>query len=157
MTERGRNVVLAVLFGVSLAACSRMEPPTVEPTGVRCSGIGLRGATLLVDLRVENPNTFAIEIDSITVAFEASNPSEPGTWTPVTHGASREKLVIEGGGHATAAIPVELSYSDLGTPASAILDKGTLNYRINGEVMVREPSHRSTPFSKTGSVSLAGR
>jgi LEA14-like dessication related protein len=156
MNGNGRRIVLVASMVAALAACERVRPPMVEPTGVRLSGIGLRGATLMADLRIENPNDVAIETDAITFEFAASNPDEPGSWTPVTSGSTDQRVRIEGKGSAVAEVPIELSYSNLSAPLRGMLDKGTLRYRVNGEVMIREPRRTRAPFSKTGSLSMSG-
>jgi LEA14-like dessication related protein len=156
MKVSGRRIALLGSVVAALAACERVLPPTVEPTGVRLSGIGLRGATLVADLRIENPNDVAIETDSITFEFAAADPDEPGRWTPVTSGGSHQRLRIEPGGSEVAQVPIELGYSDLSAPLRGMLDKGTLRYRVTGEVRIREPRRTRAPFSKTGSLSMSG-
>jgi LEA14-like dessication related protein len=128
----------------------------VEPENVRFAGIGLRGATMIADLRIENPNEFPIQTDSITFTLEASAPGEPGKWTRVTSGANHERLRIGAQSTTTAGVPIELGYSDLSGPINSVLDKGTFNYRIRGQVLLREPHRRKVPFSKTGRLSLSG-
>jgi LEA14-like dessication related protein len=155
MKSRVRTIfVLAA--AAALGACKRIEPPLVELRGVRLAGIGLRGASLMADLRIENPNDFAIEADSITFQLDASNPSEPATWTPVTSGGARERLHVEAGERAAAEIPIELSYSDLSAPVRSVIERGTFNYRVSGEVLVREPRRTRARFNQTGKLSITG-
>jgi LEA14-like dessication related protein len=140
-----------------ITACNfRVRPPVVELTGVRVAGIGLRGATLIADLDIANPNDFSIETDSITFEMEASDPGDPNAWTRVTTGTNTERFRIEEASQAAVEIPIEFPYSGLGTPVRAILDKGTFNYRVSGQVFIREPLRRTVPFSQNGNLSLAG-
>ena len=155
MNAIGRSIVLLVAT-VSMSGCQRVQKPAIELTGIRLAGIGLRGATFMAELSVDNPNDFAIEADSITYKFEASNPSGPETWTPVTTGTSRERQRVEAGARTTVAVPIEFRYEDLSGPVRAILDKGTFNYRVSGDVMLRNPRRLRVPFSHTGHLSMAG-
>jgi LEA14-like dessication related protein len=155
MNAIGRSIVLLV-GTVSLSACQRIQKPAIELTGIRLAGIGLRGATFMAELSVDNPNDFAIEADSITYKFEASNPSGPETWTRVASGTSREHQRVEAGARTTVAVPIEFRYEDLSGPVRAILDKGTFNYRVSGDVLLRKPHRLKVPFSHTGHLAMAG-
>jgi LEA14-like dessication related protein len=156
MKAYGRRIGWVAAMSVVMGACQRVIPPTVEPTGVRLSGIGLRGATLIAGLDIGNPNDFPIETDSITFELEASNPDQPGTWTPVTQGTNRERLRIQEGGRRSVEVPIEFAYSDLSAPILSVMDKGTFRYRVSGQVLVREPRRTAASFSRTGNLSLAG-
>jgi LEA14-like dessication related protein len=151
-----KTVALLAIISVSMSACRRIEPPLVELHGVRFAGIGLRGASLVADMRIENPNNFDIEADSITFTLEASDASAPGTWTPVTSGTNRERQRVAAGDRIAVEIPIELSYSDLSAPVRSVIDRGTFNYRVSGEVLVREPRRTTARFNKTGTLSITG-
>ena len=156
MIRRASEVVLVLALGSSTAGCDRVHAPDVELTDVRFAGIGLHGITLIAELGIENPNGFAIEADSISFELEAANPERRGAWSRVTSGTKRERFRVEEHDTAKAAVPIQFAYSDLGAPVRAMLDKGTLDYRVSGHVWVRRPLPVPVPFSHTGSVSLAG-
>ena len=155
MHALGRSLTL-IVAAVSLTACQRIQKPTIELTGIRLAGIGLRGATFMAELSVDNPNNFAIEADSITYTFEASNPNGPEAWTPVTSGTSRERQRVEAGAKTMVAVPIEFRYEDISGPVRAILDKGTFSYRVSGYVMLRKPHRLRVPFQHTGHLSMGG-
>ena len=150
MRARKSGLVLVAAIGLAIPACNRVHAPDVVLTGVRFAGIGLQGITLIADLRIENPNKFAIEADSITFQLEAANPDQSGAWSQVTRGTNRERIRVEGGNTATAAVPIEFAFKDLGAPARSALNKGTLDYRVSGRVWVRRPLPVPVPFSHTG-------
>ena len=156
MRASRRALVLVASIAVVMAGCKRVQPPTAELTSVRFSGIGLRGATLVADLSIDNPNQFAIETDSITFELAARDPASPGMWTPVTNGKQHEPLRIEGGGRTVVTIPAELAYANLSAPLRSVIDRGTFNYRVSGEVSLREPRRSTVPFSRTGNLSVLG-
>lgn len=156
MKAFARAFLLSASVAISMSACNELvRAPVVELTGVRLRGIGLRGATVVAQLDIENPNRFAIETDSVTFQFEASDPRNPRDWKRVTSGTNVQRVRIEKSSRATVEIPIEFAYTDLGTPVRALIDRGTFDYRLSGEVFVRKPLRRKVPFSRDGELSLS--
>lgn len=151
MTRVHCATIIACL-GLPLTGCLRA--PEVELTGVRVGGVGFRGATLVAELQIYNPNRLAIETDSITFKLDAAEPGAPNTWTLVTAGTYAEPFRIDKESTASAEIPIEFAYSRLSTPVRSIIETGRLNYRISGQVFVRRPLPKRVPFSEEGSISL---
>src|SRR5262247_1572812 len=50
----------ALFAGLTQVACAGFGKPAVTPENPSIAGIGTRGLDIAVDLRVENPNPFAI-------------------------------------------------------------------------------------------------
>lgn len=157
MLKNARRVLSVAAVALLLTACiGRVRAPTVELAGIRFGGIGLRGATLIAELNIDNPNDFTIETDSITFEFEAANPGEPNEWTRVTQGTNTQRYRLEEEKRTEVELPIDFTYAGLSAPVRAILDRGTFNYRVRGQVFVREPLKRTVPFSQTGNLSLVG-
>ena len=155
MTRNTRSATLiAAALLLSLSACIRA--PEVELTGVRVGGIGFRGATLIAELEITNPNRLAIETDSITFELAAQDASTPGTWSPVTAGTNTQRFRVERQNTATAEIPIELAYARFSTPMRSIVESGRFNYRVSGQVFVKKPLPKRIPFSQEGSIALLG-
>ena len=151
-----RGILAVALLAIIAAGCiGRVRKPEVELTGVRVAGIGLRGATLIADLDINNRNDFNIETDSIRYELLA-NTSGDGSWSPVLQRTYTQRIVIEEDKTTRVEIPIEFNYSDLSGAARSILDRGTFNYQLRGNVFVREPMKRTIPFTKNGNVSLQG-
>ncbi|MGQ0814462.1 MAG: hypothetical protein ACT4O1_08340, partial [Gemmatimonadota bacterium] len=69
--------ILLAVSALTMAACSSaVKQPEVTLANIGVGGIGLRGATIIAELEIANPNDFDIETDSIVYEFEAANPSE---------------------------------------------------------------------------------
>lgn len=152
-TKSSLMVAVALLLG---ACASAIKAPQVTLTSIDVGGIGLRGATLVANLEIDNPNSFDIETDSISYELEAANPSETGAYTRVTQGTVTERIKVSDGDRTRVEIPIEFAYSSLSGAMRSIMDRGTFNYRIRGTAYVREPLRRTVPFTKTGNLSLAG-
>lgn len=147
---------LSVLItAVLLAGClGSVKKPEVVLQDIRVGGIGVRGASLIAELDIRNANDFDIETDSITYELFAANAQ--GEWDRMLTRSYTQRIQIDENRTTRVEIPIDFNYSDLSGAGRTLLDRGSLNYRIQGQVFVREPLRRTMPFTKTGSVSLSG-
>lgn len=151
--------VLALL--VLSQACTGFRKPTIELEGVQLGSVGLSGGTLLVNLRVENPNAVGFRAENLKYDLFLRQPggdaaNEDG-WERLTGGTYEEDIVIRGRETRTVQVPVSFRLSDLGPAASSVLRTGRFDYRVTGTVEVRAAgTRREVPFRKTGSMSLTG-
>lgn len=144
-----------LMLGVLLAGClGSVKKPEVVLQDIRVGGIGLRGASLVAELDIRNANDFDIETDSITYELFASGQN--GTYERVLTRTYNQRVEIGENRTTRVEVPIEFNYSELSGAGRTILDRGSLNYRLQGNVFVREPLRRTMPFSKTGTVSLSG-
>ena len=148
-------LIVTVLAAASAACVGRVRQPEVELAGVRVGGIGLRGATLIAELNIKNPNDFDIETDSVTYEFEVAQTGS-GNWSRFTQGSYTQRVKIEEDDNTEVEIPIDFDYSGFSGALRSILDRGTFDYRVRGRVFVREPLERQIPFTKGGNLSLAG-
>jgi LEA14-like dessication related protein len=156
-----RTTLLAVLALMTLAsACTGFKKPTIELEGISLGSVGLSGGTLLVNLRVENPNAIGFRADDLRYELFLRAPdSDPGSprWDRLAEGMYDEEIVIGARETRTVQVPVEFRLSQLGPAASSVMRSGRVDYRATGTVRVRAAgSSRTVPFSKTGNV-LLGR
>jgi LEA14-like dessication related protein len=128
---------------------------------VELGSVGLSGGTLLVNVRVENPNSMGFRADSLTYELFLRAPRDSADqqgWERLTRGTYDEEIVIRARETRTVQIPVEFRMSDLGPAASSVLRTGRFDYRVAGTVQVRAAgSRRTVPFRKTGSMNVIGR
>lgn len=147
---------LAMLLALVGAGCGGVRKPEITLTGMRLGSLGLRGASLIADLEINNQNDFDIETDSITYQLFGNTSSDGATWSPLLQRTYGQRIVIPEEKVTRVEIPIEFNYSELSGAARSILDRGSFNYRVEGHVFVREPLRRTIPFTKTGNVSLSG-
>lgn len=158
----GRPALLALLLTLLLGACGGpvFQQPEVSLEGVELAGLGLRGGTLLVDLRVVNPNRFSLSADQLAYELAlADTGAEPGErqWHAFASGMHEEDFAVAARDTAVIQVPVEFTYASLGTAATSLLRAGTFDYRATGEVDVRTPLGRhGVPFRRTGTITLMG-
>jgi LEA14-like dessication related protein len=154
-----RMTLPAVLALTTLAtACTGFKKPTIELEGISLGSVGLSGGTLLVNLRVENPNAIGFRADDLRYELFLRAPggdaNEPQLQR-LAEGTYDEEIVIGARETRTVQVPVEFRLSQLGPAASSIMRSGRLDYRATGTVRVRAAgSSRTVPFSKTGNVML---
>jgi LEA14-like dessication related protein len=155
-----RTTLVAVLVLMTLAsACTGFRRPTIELEGIELGSVGLSGGTLLVNVRVENPNPVGFRAEHVNYELFLRAPRDSANeqgWERLTSGTHEEDIVIRGGETRVVQIPVEFSLSDLGPVAQSVIRTGRFNYRVTGDVRVRAAgSTRTVPFRKTGSMSLS--
>lgn len=156
------RVALSLLAVVLLASCGALgfRQPRVTLEGMQLGGVGFRGGTLLVDLRVQNPNAFSLNAQRLRYDLAVSDAGARGdsAYLPFASGTYDQPFSVRGGETRTIRIPVEFSWGGLGGAASSILRAGTFNYRANGTVDVDTPvGARSIPFTKRGTVTMSGQ
>jgi LEA14-like dessication related protein len=154
-----RTTLTAVLALMTLAsACTGFKKPTIELEGISLGSVGLSGGTLLVNLRVENPNRLGFRADDLRYELFLRAPGGDANapqWERLAEGVYDEEIVIGANETRVVAIPVEFRLSQLGPAASSVMRSGRLDYRATGTVRVRAAgSSRTVPFSKTGNVML---
>jgi LEA14-like dessication related protein len=154
---RYRAVLSALLVALPLAACAgAYRQPEVEFEGIRLGGIGLRGGTLYAQVLVTNPNNFALETRALSYDLQVNHGTDAGEWMTLTQGVIEERVRVDRRSSKILEVPVQFRYDDMGGALRSILDTGTFNYRVTGDVQLAEPISRTFPYRRTGTVSLQG-
>lgn len=154
-----RFALLALLGALPLAGCASavFQQPVVTLEGVQIGGIGLRGGTLLVNLRVVNPNRFELSANELDYRLAVADPASAGdtTWIDFANGTYDQPFIVAARDSASVQIPVDFSYGGLGGAASSLLGRGSFTYRAEGTVDVRTPlGTYEVPFRRRGTVGL---
>jgi len=149
-----RTPAVLLAAGAALLCASCLKAPAVDLVSVKLAGLGLTGATLVADLKVENPNPFALETDSLTFLLQSTGPNEPAAWHRVTSGTQVQRYRVPARSTTSVRVPIEFGYAGLRAPVRSLLESGTLSYRISGLVFVRRPLHWRVPYSQSGNLAL---
>jgi LEA14-like dessication related protein len=155
------RTIIAVVLAAGAAACSSafrgvFEEPTVRLDGIQVNGLGLTGGSLIARFEIENPNGFGLETDRVDYTVEILDRTRSdSTWIPLTKGVIDDNIRVGGNERKTLELPIEFSFRDFGPAFRAILDRGTVTYRVTGEVDVEEPLRRTVKFRKQDIASLA--
>ena len=156
-TTLRRSAILLMMLAVS-ACFPRVKQPEVRLAGIRVGGLGLRGGQIIAQVQITNPNSFALEADEITYDLEVSDPAATSgdRWIDFAEGRFEQDVRIGGGDTLIVEIPIEFTYAALGGAVRSIMERGTFEYRVKGEVKLQEPIGRDIPYRHQGNVSLSG-
>lgn len=156
---RARRTLLALGAAVgasALGACASLgrsvfETPVVTFRNVEVKGLGLSGGTLDVLLSVYNPNGYRLEATRLSYRLLVDS-------LPLGNGVIDQRFAVQGGDSTVVRVPVTFSYAGLGSAGRQLLSRGTVNYRVLGDVTVNTPIGDFTrPFDRTGQFTSFGQ
>ena len=143
----------AAVFAVS--ACATLgrgvfQEPIINFKNVSVRGLGLTGGTMDVYLSVYNPNGFRLDATRLTYdLFVGEN--RLGT------GALDSRFTVQDNDSTEIRIPVDFTYSGIGSAARQMIQSGSVPYTVRGDVTVATPLGNFTrPYSGTGRFSAFG-
>src|SRR5215203_1758433 len=153
---RMRRVMVVAVGALTAAAASGcaslgrqiFEEPVVTFKNVTINGLGLQGGNLDVVLNVYNPNGFRLEATRLTYKLLVGDDVQVGT------GAIDERFSVQKGDSTTVRLPVAFTFAGLGSAGRQLLQQGSVNYRVTGDVTVNTPLGNFTrPYSGRGTFS----
>lgn len=136
----------AVLGSAACATLGRsvFKEPVVTFRNVEVKGLGLSGGSLDVVLSVYNPNGFNLEATRLTYRLVVDS-------VPLGTGAVDSKFTVQENDSSVVRLPIQFSYAGLGAAGRQLLQSGTVNYRVLGDVTVSTPLGNFTrPYDRTG-------
>ncbi len=145
-----RSLIL-VFAALSMSGCKTLmqqafASPVVTVTDVRVRSIGLAGGTIDVVLDIQNPNEYRIDAEKISYNFFVDT-------TKIVSGEIAQRLTLEEKGKTSLTIPVNFDTRALQYAMRAYLQRGALDYRVDGLFTLITPVGRLTrPYSGTGRV-----
>lgn len=144
-----------MLAALAVACVPKVEQPEISVAGARLASLGLSGGVVDVRLSVYNPNRFGLRARGLTYDLDFQSP-DGEEWLDFTEGRVDEELEVGAGDTAIVVVPVEFTYRGLGDLARGLLERGTFDYRVSGEVAVQRPIERSIRYRHTGTVTPSG-
>lgn len=159
LPARLRRLALLTPALAAAACASLVKEPRVALSAVELHSIGLGGASLRVELQVENPNRFSLDARAMeyTLSFvEGEGVARPGEvaeseWRPVATGRTADGALLAAGERTLVAVDVPFRYGDVGRAVASLLQSGRLHYRFHGSFTVGSPvGELRIPFDQTG-------
>jgi LEA14-like dessication related protein len=151
-----RSIVLLVLTLVLGACMHGFKRPEIRLVGVRLGGVGFRGGLVYTQIEVVNPNGFELRADKVRYNLQLKDPEDPSKLLPLAEGTFDKDVRVPGHGTTTVEVPIEFGLGSAGAAVQSVLNRGTLSYRVTGDVEVTRPVDTTVPFRHEGVVSLAG-
>jgi LEA14-like dessication related protein len=139
------------------AACASLgratfREPVVTLRDVKITGLGTTGGTVEVLLDVYNPNDF--RLDGVRMTYNVMIDSvRLGT------GAYDSRFTVDKADTTQLSLPLTFSYAGIGAAGRQLMQTGTVEYHVLGDVTVGTPLGQFTrPYDQRGRFStLSGR
>ena len=145
-----RKVVIAAL-ALPLIGCAGAlgdpEPPEVSIAGLGIGQPGLFEQELRVDLRLQNPNDFAIPVDSLHFALEVNE-------VPFARGQTSGDFELPALGETVVPVTVLVSTTDLMDRVMRLGAEQRLDYQLTGTAELGNLFGMSLPFERSGRLAL---
>ncbi len=141
---------------VSTTACKTMgnatfKEPVVKLKEMQLRGLGLTGGEMDIVLSVYNPNGFRLDATRLTYNLLVDDSVNFGS------GAVDQRFTVQEKDSATVTLPLRFTYAGIGNAGRQLLNTGTLNYRVMGDVTVGTRLGNFTrPYDQRGRYTMTG-
>lgn len=150
-------VVVAASAAIAAAGCSALgragfKEPVVNLRDVRVRGVGLTGGSLDVLLSVYNPNGYRLDATRLTYKVNLAGDS-----ITLASGALDSKFTVNDNDSTIVTVPVSFTYAGIGAAGRSLLNTGSVDYHVLGDVTVGSPvGHFTVPYTATGRFTTTG-
>lgn len=150
----GTVATISLLLG--LGACATLsrqsfQNPVVELKDVVVKGVGLNGGSLDVILDVYNPNDYRIDASRMTYTVFAES-------LQVATGEVTSRVTLNNKKMSTITLPVTFTMRELTKAANVLLQRGSIEYVVQGDFTLETPFGSITrPYKGKGRYDSLGR
>lgn len=150
-----RKLLMAAMAAVALGGCASLgiggfKEPLVQFSDVKIRGLGLTGGALDVVLNVYNPNGFDLNATRLTYRLMVEDKD-------LGSGVLDRAFRVRNKDSTFVTIPMDFTYAGLGVAGRQLLQSGSINYRVLGDITVDTPVGRYTqPYDQRGRFSSFG-
>ena len=147
-----RSAIFALACVVS-SACATLgratfREPVVTYKDAVVTGLGLSGGSIDVVLGIYNPNNFRLDGTAITYRFSVDS-------VPFGSGIFSDRFAIAQGDSTVLRLPLSFTYSGVGQAGRQILQTGSLQYTVSGDITVSTPIGTFTrPYTGRGRLTV---
>ncbi|HEY9550343.1 MAG TPA: LEA type 2 family protein [Kiloniellaceae bacterium] len=146
----GAPVTAALLAAVLLlAGCGAAAP---LPPQVRVADLRLLESTVFeqrfeIDLRIGNPNDFALPLDGLIFELEVNGEA-------FARGFSDQRVTVPRLGERLISVAASTTLLDVVRQLQLLSERGDLSYRLRGLTYLNNLQRRSVPYESEGSFRL---
>ena len=139
-------LVLPTILGV--AACATLgkatfKEPIVHFQEARLTSLGITGGSVEVRLSVYNPNGFHLDGTRLTYNLDVDS-------VHFGSGEMKDRFTVQEKDSTIVTLPLDFTYSGVGAAGRTLMNTGSVNYRVRGEVTVGTPIGSFTrPYDQT--------
>ena len=153
MNRRALKLCLATVAAAALlgsgTGCGLFVKPSAQITGVKVQDISLRAATMLFDVKVDNPYTVPLPMSNVDYALSSQDQQ-------FLSGKADVQGTVPAGGSKTLGVPVRISFLELIKVVKGARPGTTVPYKADLGLSVDVPA--MGPFrvamSKEGELSI---
>jgi LEA14-like dessication related protein len=152
-----RRIFAATIAAITLAGCATLgvgggfKQPLVNFSDAKIRGLGLSGGSMDIVLSIYNPNGFNLNATRLTYKLNAEDHE-------MATGVLDRAFRVKDKDSTFVTIPVDFTYAALGAAGRQLLERGSVNYRVTGDISVDTQLGTFTvPYDRTGRFSSFGR
>ena len=114
---------------IFLSGCATMrelaqaQQPNISLKNINLSEISFDNAKLMLDVEIENPNNFSVNLDGYNYDLALNK-------TPFVKGKFSEPQTINAGAKSNFKVPVEIKYKDLYDTFQSLVGKDKIDYDV---------------------------
>jgi LEA14-like dessication related protein len=129
----------------------RFVEPVVTLKEARVTGLGISGGSVEVVLDVYNPNSFRLDGSRLTYNVLIDS-------VRLGQGEYNSRFQVERGDTSSITLPLSFTYAGIGRAGQQLLQTGSVEYRVQGEVTVGTPLGNFTrPYDEKRRFSTLSR
>jgi LEA14-like dessication related protein len=154
---RKSKFAVVALAMIGVAGCATLgratfKEPVVHFQDARVTGLGITGGSLEVKLSLYNPNGFRLDGTRLTYRLLVDS-------VPFGEGAIVDRFTVQENDSTIVTLPLQFTYAGVGEAGRQLMNTGTVNYRVVGDLTVGTPIGSFTrPYDQTGRFStFSGR
>ena len=153
---RNRKFMLVALVMVGAAGCATLgratfKEPIVHFQDAKITGLGITGGSLEVKLSVYNPNGFRLDGTRLTYKLSVDQ-------VKFGEGELADRFQVQEKDSTIVTLPLSFTYAGVGEAGRQLMNTGSVNYRVEGDVTVATPLGNFTrPYDQTGRFSTLSR
>jgi LEA14-like dessication related protein len=144
--------VAATLAAYGCASIGRnaFAEPVVTLRDVKLQGIGLTGGSFDVVLSVYNPNGYRLDATQLNYNLFVDT-------LRFANGTLSQRFSVQENDSTLVTVPINFTYAGVGEAGRQLLNTGSVNYRVAGDVTVATPvGSFKVPYDRTGRFSTLG-
>jgi LEA14-like dessication related protein len=146
---------LAVVTMLGATGCASLgrnafAEPVVTLRDVKLQGIGMTGGSFDVMLSVYNPNGYRLDASQLNYNLFVDS-------VRFANGTLNQRFTVQEKDSTIVTVPINFTYAGVGEAGRQLLNTGSVNYRVNGDVTVATPvGSFKVPYDRTGRFSTLG-
>jgi LEA14-like dessication related protein len=137
-------------YGCASIGRNAFAEPVVTLRDVKLQGIGLTGGSFDVVLSVYNPNGYRLDASQLNYNLFVDT-------LRFANGTLNQRFNVQENDSTLVTVPINFTYAGVGEAGRQLLNTGSVNYRVAGDVTVATPvGSFKVPYDRTGRFSTLG-